>query len=215
MPSPHPSQRRACAWKRLSGCLLFVDAGVLNCMLKIEQHSRLGTRVTLVDEYRASTQQVAVAFVTRSSVASRSGWPGQTKAASACPCGAMRDFSNTMRSYRGRTASRMPISRSRLRTGAGTWRHFEASRLALSHDATEPLKRFKKEGFDIVGLKSPRLRALHVLTNTEDTAGVHGVMGEGMLLEQVSVALAVERVRNDPIKPRAYFRLIAVADGFD
>ena len=34
----------------------------------------------------------------RSITASSSGWPGQTKAASGCPCGAMRDFSKAMRS---------------------------------------------------------------------------------------------------------------------
>ena len=54
-------------------------------------------------------------------VASRSGWPGQMNSARGLPGTLISSFSNVRRSYRVRTGSRMPMSRSRLRMTAGTW----------------------------------------------------------------------------------------------
>jgi hypothetical protein len=43
----------------------------------------------------------------------------------------------------------------------------------------------QKKGLDIMGLKAPDLRTLHFLANAENTAGVHGIMGESVLFQEI------------------------------
>jgi hypothetical protein len=69
--------------------------------------------------------------------------------------------------------------------GRRDMRHLEATRLTLSHCTPEALERFQKKGLDIVGLKAPGLRTLHFLANAENTAGVHGIMGESVLFQEI------------------------------
>jgi hypothetical protein len=63
------------------------------------------------------------------------------------------------------------------------------ARLTLSHRTPEALERLQEKGLDIVGLKAPGLRTLHFLANAENAAGVHGIMGESVLFQEILLAL--------------------------
>ena len=73
-----------------------------------------------------------------------------------------------------------------------------AARLALLGGAAEALEGLEEEGLDVVRLQAAGLGALHVLADAVDAAGVHGVVGERALFEQVLELAAVERVCRAP-----------------
>ena len=64
-------------------------------------------------------------------------------------------------------------------------RHLEAARLALAHCASKALEGFEEEGLDIVRLKATRLGTFHFLADAENTAGIHGVVREGVLFQEI------------------------------
>ena len=90
-----------------------------------------------------------------------------------------------------------------------------AARLALLGRAAQALERLEEEGLDVVRLQAARLGPLHVLADAVDPAGVHRVVGERPLFEQVLELAAVERVLDDRRQPGAHLGLVAVADGLD
>ena len=91
------SRRRASAWRR-PALARAGEARVLDRVLKVEQHPRLGARVALVHQHRAALQQVAVALEGEVDDRVEQRMAGQTKAASGWPCGATSDFSKAIRS---------------------------------------------------------------------------------------------------------------------
>src|SRR5690606_38150822 len=89
------------------------------------------------------------------------------------------------------------------------------TRLALARCPTKPLKGLEKERFDVMRLQSPSLGTLHLLAHTRNTARVHRVVRERPILEQTLQMLPIHTVLNRARKPRAHFRLVAVADLLD
>ena len=73
-----------------------------------------------------------------------------------------------------------------------------AARLALLGRAAQPLEGLEEERLDVVRLQAAGLGALHVLADAVDPAGVHGVVGQRALFEQVLELAAVERVFDAP-----------------
>lgn len=95
-------------------------------------------------------------------------------------------------------------------------RHLVAARFTLAYRAAELPKRLAEERFDVVRLQAARLGPLHLLVHALHTAGVHRVVDELPLLEQVLQRRPVERLVDGGIEPRAYLRLLAVvADGVE
>ena len=78
-----------------------------------------------------------------------------------------------------------------------------AARLALLGRAAEAPERLEEERLDVVRLEPAGLGPLHVLADAVDPAGVHGVVGERPLFEQVPELAAVERVSRRPCVSRA------------
>ena len=81
--------------------------------------------------------------------------------------------------------------------------------------AAEALEGFEEERLDVVRLEAARLGALHVLADAVHAAGVHRVVGERPLFEQVLELAAVERVLDDRGQAGAHLGLVAVADRLD
>ena len=59
---------------------------------------------------------------------------------------------------------------------------------ALLDRAAEAFEGLEEEGLDIMGLKPARLGPLHLLADAEDARGVHGVVRQGAIFEQVRKA---------------------------
>ena len=73
-----------------------------------------------------------------------------------------------------------------------------AARLALLGRAAQALEGLEEEGLDVVRLQAAGLGPLHLLADALDPAGVHRVVGERALFEQVLELAAVERVLDAP-----------------
>src|SRR5579885_1886986 len=69
-----------------------------------------------------------------------------------------------------------------------------AAGLALFRRATQTRKRFHEEGLDVVGLEPARLGPLHFLTDPSHLAGVHRVVRERPLLQEI---LKLSRIRSE------------------
>ena len=82
-------------------------------------------------------------------------------------------------------------------------------------DAAQALEGLEEERLDVVRLEAAGLGALHVLADAVDPAGVHGVVGQRALFQQVPELAAVERVLDDRGQAGAHLGLVAVADGLD
>ena len=83
------------------------------------------------------------------------------------------------------------------------------------HRAAEALEGLEEERLDVVRLEPAGLGALHVFADAVNAAGVHGVVRQGALFEQVLQLRPVEGVLDDRGQARAHLGLIAVADGLD
>jgi hypothetical protein len=94
-------------------------------------------------------------------------------------------------------------------------RHLVPAWLALLHGAAEAPERLEEEGLDVVRLEPPGLGALHLLANAVHAARVHGVVGEGVLLDQILDVRAVEGVVHHLREARAHLGLLSVADRLD
>src|SRR5262245_31403267 len=80
--------------------------------------------------------------------------------------------------------------------GRGNVGYFVAPWLTLLDRPAQRLGRLNEEGFNVVRLQPTSLGALHVLANTLNASGVHGVVHERMLLNEILQARVVERLRN-------------------
>ena len=94
-------------------------------------------------------------------------------------------------------------------------RHLVAARFTLEDRAAELPERLAEERFDVVRLQAARLGPLHLLAHALYAAGIHRVVDELPLLEQVLQRRPVERLVDGGIEPRAHLRLLAVADGVE
>jgi hypothetical protein len=81
-----------------SSITILKQARVLDGVFQVKEYARHRAGIAIVHQNGAAPQKIAPRSSVRSSVASSRGWPGQTKAASGSPCGAIKDFSNAIRS---------------------------------------------------------------------------------------------------------------------
>ena len=94
-------------------------------------------------------------------------------------------------------------------------RHLVAARFTLAGRAAELSERLMEERFDVVRLQAARLGPLHLLAHALHAAGIHRVVDELSLLEQVLQRRPVERLVDGSVEPRADRRLFSVADGVE
>ena len=172
------------------------DAGVLQGVLDGEEHTGRRAMVALVDEDRAALQQVAVTFQDQvdDGVEQRMG-PGrrQTKAAKLA-------------------GPDQPVA---VPDQGRNVRHLVAARFTLAGRAAELPERLAEERFDVVRLQAACVGPLHLLAHALHAAGVHRVVDELPLLEQVLQRRPVERLVDGGIEAGAHLRLLAVADGVE
>ena len=90
-----------------------------------------------------------------------------------------------------------------------------AARLPLLGRSAQALEGFEKERLDVVRLQAAGVGAFHVLADAVHAAGVHRVVGERAVFEQVLELAAVERVVEHRREAGAHLGLIAVANGLD
>src|SRR6266545_5845189 len=130
----------------------------------------------------------------RSSVASSSGWPGQTNAAK----GQTRHGDQALRerdalvAVQHRTAP--PDLAVAVANGGRDAGDFESFLFALVAGSAQELEGFKEESSDEVRLKSASLRPFHVLADPTDRGHVHAVAGERAIFEQVSAAFPIHKI---------------------
>ena len=93
--------------------------------------------------------------------------------------------------------------------------HLETARLALFGRAAQAFEGFLKERLDVVRLQAAGLGAFHLLPDAIDPRGVHHVVGERPLFQQVLQLLPVQRVVQHGRQAGAHLGLIAVADRLD
>ena len=120
-------------------------AGILDSVLKIEQHPRLGSCVALVDEHCPSTQQIAMAFDDEVERRIQKRMAGANERSQHLALrrdkGLLEHDALVAREHRFADADQaVAIAHWRR-----NMRHLEAARLALSHRAPEALKRFQKK----------------------------------------------------------------------
>ena len=98
------------------------EARILDGVLEVEEHARARARVALVHQHRAAPQQVAVALEGQVEDGVEQRVAGADEGGQRLALAA-RSGPSRRRSARSAasTGSPVPISRSRLRTGAGTW----------------------------------------------------------------------------------------------
>ena len=94
-------------------------------------------------------------------------------------------------------------------------RYLVTAGLPLRRGAAEPAERLPEERFDVVRLQAARVGPLHVRANPLNATGVHRVVNELPLLEQVLQRSVVERLIDGGIEARPHLRLLAVADGIE
>ena len=63
--------------------------------------------------------------------------------------------------------------------------YFVAARFALFGAATQLLKGFEKEGFNVMRLQAAGLGPFHVLADALDAADIHDIMRQRPVFEQV------------------------------
>ena len=73
-------------------------------------------------------------------------------------------------------------------------RHLVAARFPLLGRAAQALEGLEKERLDVVRLQATRVGALHVFADAMHTAGVHRIVGQRPLLEEILELATVERV---------------------
>ena len=191
------------------------QAGVLDGVLEIEQHSGLCSGVALVHQYRATFQQVSVALQRQVDDGIEQRMAGADKGGRRLP----------LRCHQGLIESDALVARQHgfaeadeavtVAHRGGHMAEFIASRFALLGRPPEPLERFEEEGFDVMGLQTPGIGALHVLADTLYPARVHGIVNQRALFKQPLKMAAVERGVEYRGQERLDLGALAVTDGLD
>jgi hypothetical protein len=148
-------------------------------------------------------------------VASSRGWPGQTKAASGWPAGLTSSFleGDALVAWQHRLPEAdqaVAVAHRRRHVG-----HLVAARFPLAHRPAKPPEGLEEERLDIVGLQPPGLGALHLLAHALHPAGVHGVVHERPLFQEVLQLPRVHRIFHHLGQPRPHLGPLAVADGLN
>jgi hypothetical protein len=78
--------------------------------------------------------------------------------------------------------------------------------------SAQSLKRFAKEGFDVVRLQAAGFGALHIFADPVDLACVHGINGKGVVFKQILNLFAIQYMIQHRRQAGANLRLIPVSD---
>ena len=168
------------------------QAGVLDGVLQVEEHARLRARVALVHQHRAALEQVAVALQGQvdGGVEQRMAGAdeGGQRLARRRDQLLLEGDALVARQHRLADADQaVAVADRRRHVG-----DLVAARLALLDRAAQALEGFLEERLDVVRLQPAGLGALHLLADAVDAAGVHRVVGQRALLQQVLQLVAVE-----------------------
>ena len=191
------------------------SACVLNRVFEVEQHSGALAGIALVDQHGTAAQEVAVALqrhVERRIQQRMAGADVGRERAAGWGDQHLVERDPLVSRQDGLADANDAVAVSDRRRNVGD---LEAVRFALLHRATEALERLEEERLDVERLQLARLGALHVLADPADTAAVHRVGGQRMVLDQVDQALLIDGPVDLAGEPGPHLRLVAIADGFD
>ena len=191
------------------------DAAVLQRVLDGEEHPRRGAGVALVDENRAALQQLAVALEGHvdDRVEQRMARTDERRQRLARRGDERPLEGDPLVARKHRLADPdhpVPVADQRRDV-----RHLVAARLALPRRPAEPPERLVEERLDVVRLEAARLRPLHLLADSLNAGGVHRVVDELPLLQQVLDRAPVEGLIDSGVEPCPHLGLLAVADGVE
>jgi hypothetical protein len=82
----------------------------------------------------------------------------------------------------------------------------------LAERTTQLLEGFKKEGFNVVGLETASLSTFHLFSHPGHAAGIHTLMGERALFEQILDLSAIDRIFDCLGKSGTHLRTFPVSD---
>src|ERR1041385_3051431 len=190
-------------------------ARILYGVLEVKKDSRGVSGVPLVDEHRPASEQIAMALHRQVERGVEKRMPGTDERRHRHAVG--RDETFLERDSFVSRDDHLPMPGQAI-TITHRSRHVSdlvAARLALPYRAPELLKRLEKERFNVMRLKASSVGALHVLAHSADAAGVHGIVGQRALFEQVFDLLAIHGVSDHLSQPGSYLRRISIADRLD
>jgi hypothetical protein len=83
--------------------------------------------------------------------------------------------------------NRLADSNQAVAVSHGCWNvgNLIAARFALAGIAAKDFERFEKKRLDVVGLETACFGPLHFFANAVDARGVHGIVREGVLFNQI------------------------------
>jgi len=86
-------------------------------------------------------------------------------------------------------------------------------RLPFPQGSAEPLEGFIEEGGNEMGLKTASLGPFHVFPNLPDAGGIHGVVRQGVFLNQIAEFVPIQGVVDDLVQLCSHFRTVSVPNG--
>ena len=188
------------------------DAAVLQRVLDGEEHAGRGARVAVVDENRAAPQQVTVTLECHvdDGVEQRMAGAdeGGERLAGRRDQRLLEGDAFVARQHRLADPDH-PVAAAH--EGRDV-RHLVAARLALPRRPAEPPERLAEERLDVVWLEAARLRPLHLFADALHARGVHRVVDELPLFQEVLQRARVEGVVHGGVEPRPHFGPLPVPD---
>ena len=191
------------------------ESGVLDGVLQIEEHPGLGARIALVHQDGAAFQQVAIALQGEVDDGVEQGVTGADEGGLRLALGrypALVEGDAFVAWLHGLADPDEAVAVAHRRRDMAD---LVAAGLALLDGAAEPLEGREEEGFDVVGLQATGVGPLHVLADALDPAGVHGVVGQHPLFDQVLQVAPVEADVEDGIEEGLDLVALAIADRLD
>jgi hypothetical protein len=184
-------------------------------VLQVKQHPRCGARIARVHQHGATLQQVAVALQGEVDDGVEKRMAGADEGGERLPLGRQQGLLEgdalVARQHRFADADE-PVA---VAHRGGHMADLVAAGLTLFGGAAESFECLMEEGLDVVRLQAAGVGALHVLADAPDPAGVHGVMGEDALIDQVLQVPPVERGVEHRGQEGFDLGPFAVADRFD
>ncbi len=191
------------------------EVGILNGVLQVEQDTGRGALVVFIDEDGTTAQEVAMALQHEVERGIQQRMTRADKSRHGLPLW----LDEVLLESDALVAAEHRVPQAdeavAIPNGGRDVGNLVAPRLALPRRATKKAEGLHEEGLDVMGLEPPGIRPLHVLANAIDLAGVHGVMSERPLLDEVLESGAVKGTGNDVVETRTHVRLLAIANGLN
>jgi hypothetical protein len=184
-------------------------------MLKVEEDTRRRARISVVDQYRAPTEEVAVAFERDVERGAEQRMPRMDKRGKRLTRRVDKrllegDPLVPRQNWFAESDRSIAIPDRRRNMG-----DFVASALALLHRSAKPLERLEEEGLYVMRLEASCFGALHLLADVHDSTRVHRVVDEDLLVEEVANLARVEGVLDHLGQASADVGLITISNGLE